>query len=112
MRRAGKFLDTDDSVMLSNWMKMVEDYSSRGLSRPSDRLLAFAAVAENFVHTLGWDCGNRILFQYSSGGIGPKDKILLSVTLDNLICLGYAIVWRYKRSITTLCPFLLSLFKG
>jgi len=39
MRRAGKFLDTDDSVMLSNWMKMVEDYSSRGLSRPSDRLL-------------------------------------------------------------------------
>jgi hypothetical protein len=50
----GKHSGLEEEGMLSNWMMIVEHYSSRGILRLRDRLPAFAAVAENFAHAMGW----------------------------------------------------------
>jgi hypothetical protein len=40
---------------IRNWMLLVESYSHRSLSKLSDKLPAFGAIAENFTQTMKWD---------------------------------------------------------
>jgi len=46
-------LDTDPEVALSEWIRIVHDYSYRAMSLESDRLPAIAALAERFSAVLG-----------------------------------------------------------
>jgi hypothetical protein len=41
-----------------NWITLVEDYSHRSLSKLSDKLPAFAAIAENFAQTMKLDASD------------------------------------------------------
>jgi len=46
-------LSTSPAKALSEWISLVQDYSHRNMSVPSDRLPAIAALAERFAAVLG-----------------------------------------------------------
>jgi hypothetical protein len=47
-------------MVLGNWEDRVEQYSRRKLTKPSDRLPACAALAENFAHIMGWSASDYL----------------------------------------------------
>jgi hypothetical protein len=42
------------SIALENWCKQIEEFSRRKITKPSDRLPACAALAENFAYIMNW----------------------------------------------------------